>query len=686
MKKALTVIILLFTLFWGGQQIMAQENINIVIKNFTNDDFPKLSFEITPNNDFGVPLDELTTENFILSDDAGQLEATINELTDEDEPIAIMLVLDASGSMQQSGRLNELQNQAVQFRESLNQFDQMGVLFFNIEDDEENKRVALFNSADEREFPPSLDGGAAINFINQFSAGDDLAGTPLYDAMFRSVQVLARDTLSDRRAVIVITDGIDHAQGAVAEDQAGGEVPAGSIHADMDIVLTTAQQENIPIFTIGLTNGEQLDDDSPLSGVNAVELTKIARSTGGTEAIDQSAAELEPVLDAIKDRLKTKYTVSTEALTEPDNQEHVLTIQVNSKVGTSEIGQTFRALYPLQPIIELSYLDNEGKLHENAQDLTNGVSGTVEFRPTFFSRNGVSEVEYFIADALVHRTTTPPFYFTKDLSPHFAAIGAFTDFKIIAIDNSGEKHTSEFEIDMLILECGLTCLAAENNFTTLDTNTFIAIWVALLLLILLLIFFIVFSLVRRRRRKAAEAALIAQGFNPYQQYPMPVIPKTDEQINVGPLSANPAPVRPPQTPAGDTIVDSSFTPGSADSGHNNLSGSDYSSASPATEVLVRPPSQLAFLFNPNNGQQHQLNDPEMTIGRLPENRICMPDPAVSGKHAVIKIENDSYVIYDLGASNPILINGQSIFGSHPLANGDHVTIGREEWVFKEIDQ
>ncbi|MFK7804501.1 MAG: FHA domain-containing protein [Anaerolineae bacterium] len=685
-KKALIAIVLLATLFSGGQRLMAQETINLVIKNFVNDDYPNLSFEITPSNEFGVPIEQLTAAEFNLSDDAGRLEAIVSERVDDDEPIAIMLLIDASGSMQQSGRLSEIQNQAIQFRESLNQFDQMGVLFFNIEEDNNGRRVELFPAGDAREFAPSLDGGGAINFINQFAAGDDLAGTPLYDAMFRSVQVLARDTLSERRAVIVITDSVDHAQGALVEDQADGDISAGSIHADMDIVITAAQQENIAIFTIGLNGDDGPTDEAPFSGVDAVELTKIARSTGGSEAIDQSATEVFPLLATISDQLKTKYSVTTQALTKPDNLEHTLTVQVNSKLGTSEAEQSFRALYPFQPIIELSYADNEDELYD-ASRLAAGVQGTIEFRPSVFARNSIIQVEYFIEDDKVHVSTEPPFIFRIDTSRYFNRIGILTDLKVVAIDSSATPNVGEYEQDMLILDCGLTCLAAENNFTTLDTNTFIAIWVALLLLILLLIFFIVFSIIRRRRRKAVEAAMAAQayGVGAYQ-YPMPVIPKTDEQINVGPLAGGLTPVQPPQTPAGDTIVDSSFTPNGPNPSHNSVSDPDGSTASPATEVLDRPPSRLAFLFNPNNGQQHQLNETEITVGRLPENQICMPDASVSGKHAVIKIENDSYVIYDLGASNPVMINGQALFGSHPLSNGDQVTLGREDWIFKELDQ
>ena len=666
---------LLIPLFWSGQQLMAQENLNLTIANFVNDDYPRLTFEITPSNSSGVPIDQLSDVSFAISDEVGLLESSIEEIVDSDEPISIMLVLDASGSMQQSGRFNELKEQAVAFRKELGQFDQMGVLFFNVEED--GKRVELFGTPDEREFTPSLDGGGAINFINQFSAGDLQAGAPLYDAMFRSVQVLARDSQSDRRAVIVITDSVDHAQSEVEDET---NVPLGSIHADMEIVVERAQQENIPIFTIGLAIDE---NEEAFSGINAVELTKASLSTGGTEAIEQAVSDSSNLMVGIANRLRTKYLVETNALTPPDNQEHELTIEVDAKAGTIVESQTFRALYPHQPIIELSYVDNEGVRNDDPRYLTEGIFGTVDLQPAFFSRNEIEKVEYFIQDTLIHSTTQPPFDYTVDISRYFSQVGAFTDFKIIATTKSPDVYVAEFEQDILILDCNLVCLAAENNFTTLDTNVFIAIWVALIFLILLLIFFIIFSIVRRRQRRAEEALFAAQAAQAYAagvyQYPMPIIPKTDEQVEIGPPPANT--LDPPAAaPAGDTIVDSAFTPSQS---AQDMSGAG---AHPATEVLDRTPNRLAFLLNPNNGQQHPLNEPIISIGRLPENQICLPDPAVSSKHALIKLENDQFVIYDLGASNPVMINGQPVVDSHLLVNGDQVTIGRENWVFKELGQ
>ena len=545
--------------------------------------------------------------------------------------------------------------------------------------------MELFGTADEREFVPSLDGGGAINFINQFSPDDLQAGAPLYDALFRSIQVLAANSQSERQAIILVTDSVDHAQGGTDN---GSTVELGSIHSDMEIVVERAQQENIPIFTIGLA----VDQNEELGGGgDAVELTKIGLNTGGSEAIEQPVANLSNLMSSISNRLKTKYLVEATALTPSDNQEHELTISVESKIGTATETEIFRALYPHQPIIELSYTDNEGTEHTDPQYLTEGIFGTVTFQPTFFSRNEIATVEYFIDDAAVHSSTQYPFDYTVDISRYFSQVGAFTDFKIIATTKDPDVYLSEFEQDILILDCNLICLAAENNFTTLDTNTFIAIWVALIFLILLLIFFIVFSIIRRRQRRREEAILAAHAAQAYAagvyQYPMPVIPKTDEQVEVGPISIG-NPPQPAATPAGDTIVDPSFTPIASTPNSNsplqNPSNSGSAGSHPATEVLTRPPNQLAFLLNPNNGQQHQLNDIEITIGRLPENQICLPDPAVSSKHAIIKFENDRYSILDLGAANPIMINGQTITGSHMLTNGDQVTIGREEWVFKEL--
>lgn len=56
----------------------------------------------------------------------------------------------------------------------------------------------------------------------------------------------------------------------------------------------------------------------------------------------------------------------------------------------------------------------------------------------------------------------------------------------------------------------------------------------------------------------------------------------------------------------------------------------------------------------------QVEVGETTIGRQASNVLCLPDTAVSRKHAVLSRERTEYLIRDLGSHNGTLLNGQRI--------------------------
>lgn len=76
------------------------------------------------------------------------------------------------------------------------------------------------------------------------------------------------------------------------------------------------------------------------------------------------------------------------------------------------------------------------------------------------------------------------------------------------------------------------------------------------------------------------------------------------------------------------------------------------------------------------GQRREipLDKERFTIGRHPDNDLCLPDKAVSGKHAVIiTILKDSF-LEDLNSTNGTQVNGKPI-AKHPLLDGDRIQIG-----------
>lgn len=80
----------------------------------------------------------------------------------------------------------------------------------------------------------------------------------------------------------------------------------------------------------------------------------------------------------------------------------------------------------------------------------------------------------------------------------------------------------------------------------------------------------------------------------------------------------------------------------------------------------------------------KLDRERVTIGRRPDNDLCLPQAAVSGEHAaVVTILDDSF-LEDLGSTNGTLVNGKPVT-KHFLRDRDEIGIGRETLVYLADD-
>ena len=91
------------------------------------------------------------------------------------------------------------------------------------------------------------------------------------------------------------------------------------------------------------------------------------------------------------------------------------------------------------------------------------------------------------------------------------------------------------------------------------------------------------------------------------------------------------------------------------------------------------------LFRPDGTTQDiKLDRDRVTIGRRPDNDVCLPQAAVSGEHAaVVTILDDSF-LEDLGSTNGTLVNGKAVT-KHFLHDRDEIDVGREILVYLADD-
>ena len=83
----------------------------------------------------------------------------------------------------------------------------------------------------------------------------------------------------------------------------------------------------------------------------------------------------------------------------------------------------------------------------------------------------------------------------------------------------------------------------------------------------------------------------------------------------------------------------------------------------------------------DSSQEWDLSEEKViTIGRSPASTVTIWDKASSRKHCIIKRENDSYTMVDLGSANGTYVNGNKV-SEHVLGNEDKIRIGQTILVF-----
>jgi hypothetical protein len=94
-----------------------------------------------------------------------------------------------------------------------------------------------------------------------------------------------------------------------------------------------------------------------------------------------------------------------------------------------------------------------------------------------------------------------------------------------------------------------------------------------------------------------------------------------------------------------------------------------------------PPAWLT-LYRPVRGQPLRLDHPVIHIGRNLSNDVVVNDRRVSRYHAEIRFERGQFVLYDLGSTNGVRVNGVPIRQPVPLRNNDIITMGSHEFIFQ----
>jgi len=70
-----------------------------------------------------------------------------------------------------------------------------------------------------------------------------------------------------------------------------------------------------------------------------------------------------------------------------------------------------------------------------------------------------------------------------------------------------------------------------------------------------------------------------------------------------------------------------------------------------------------------------LDQNSITVGSAPSNSIVLDDPAVAGRHLLLRRRGAEWMLEPLVATGPVYLNGIRIIGKHAVRPGDQFEVG-----------
>jgi Ca-activated chloride channel homolog len=216
----------------------------------------------------GRYISDLPSDRFVVYDNGRRVP--IDLFTNEDTPVTVGLIIDASGSMR--AKLREVIAASLAFARSSNPQDELFAIRFN--DD-------VQDVVPGRPFLMAGDLGTLESAVTSVQAD---GRTALYDGLMAGLDHLAQGTRA-RKVLVVISDGGDNAS-----------------EATLDRVLARARDSNAAIYTIGIYDDDDLDK-------NPGVLKSLARMTGAERYLPRAPGDLLRACERIARDIRGGYTI-----------------------------------------------------------------------------------------------------------------------------------------------------------------------------------------------------------------------------------------------------------------------------------------------------------------------------------------------------------------------------------------
>ena len=286
---------------------------------------------VTSEGDYTLQITQIDTTNFPLVDvyisvqDVNGEPKVVNtgkiQLLENGQPVSnqsikgtgdvgaltTLLLIDNSGSMNYADKLTSAKEVAKEYLNQMRAEDQAGIITFNTE----VKTVQEVTSS-----KISLE-----NAIDGISANSD---TAMYDALVIAVETL--NPLPGRKAIIVLTDGMDNQSTANADD-----------------ALSSIGFGGLSISTVGLGQIPEGDEEADVySGIDESTLRYIAENAGGKYGYVENKEQLSALYAQMRRSLQSEVVINYETLlTLRDGVLRALTVTLSDRyLGVGGESQT----------------------------------------------------------------------------------------------------------------------------------------------------------------------------------------------------------------------------------------------------------------------------------------------------------------------------------------------------------
>ena len=213
------------------------------------------------------PVTDLTSKHFVVFED--KVSQTVKYFSHQDTPVALAVVLDASGSM--AGRFNDARVAAAQLIATSNPDDEFSVVIVG-----DSPRIVVDRGDSLDQFQQTL---ALVQPDGQ---------TALWDSMMSALGQL-RSAPLERKVMVVITDGGDNHSRATKRE-----------------LKSVLKEAGVQLYTVALYNPYSKRTEERIAPLELDDLTSV---TGGRIVAARNGVETQAVVAQISRELRDQYVL-----------------------------------------------------------------------------------------------------------------------------------------------------------------------------------------------------------------------------------------------------------------------------------------------------------------------------------------------------------------------------------------